>query len=385
MEVERDLAGIAIPFTAGIGLAFLLIPLSSASTALVFAVILSGLILLMHPVHLRMPEDSVRLSICILMTAAGILCGLTSNFLSTSRISGGVITDFALSSGNVIGQMIDSIGFSNSDTNAVIKALLIGDRADIPFYITEAFRESGASHILALSGFHLGIVYGIVTSMLSILGNRPAIRYARSFLTILLCGFYTLATGAGASIVRAFIFILLGEAARLTGRYRSTASVLMAALLIHLTIDPQSIREVGFLLSYAAMAGIAFIFPWLRSFWPEETAIAIEGASEGNMSHKRKRTSHWSPNLLKWIWNSAAMSISCQLTTGPLAYLYFGTFPAHFLLTNLIALPLAGLLIPFALLTVSLSALDSCPDMLLRVTETLVVALTDSLSIIAGM
>ncbi|MBO7192244.1 MAG: ComEC/Rec2 family competence protein [Bacteroidales bacterium] len=381
MEVERDLAGIAIPFTAGIGLAFLLIPLSSASTALVFAVILSGLILLMHPVHLRMPEVSVRLSICIVMTAAGILCGLTSTFLSTSRISGGVITDFALSSGNVIGQMIDSIGFSNSDTNAVIKALLIGDRADIPFYITEAFRESGASHILALSGFHLGIVYGIVTSMLSILGNRPAIRYARSFLTILLCGFYTLATGAGASIVRAFIFILLGEAARLTGRYRSTASVLMAALLIHLTIDPQSIREVGFQLSYAAMAGIAFIFPWLRSFWPEES----DNVEEDNQSHKRKHSASRRPRPLKWVWNSAAMSISCQLTTGPLAYLYFGTFPTHFLLTNLIALPLAGLLIPFALLTVSLSALDSCPDMLLRVTETLVVALTDSLSIIAGM
>ena len=381
MEVERDIAGLAIPFTAGVGSAFLLVPQSPVSAALVLAVILSGLILLMHPIHVRISDSYVRLTVGVLMTFVGVLCGLTSGFLSVSRLSGGIITDFALSAGDTTGRMIDSIGFERSETNAVIKALLIGDRADIPPYITEAFRESGASHILALSGFHLGIVYGIVTGCLSVLGNSPAVRRVRSFLTILLCGFYTLATGAGASIVRAFIFILLGETARLTGRYRSTASVLMAALLIHLVIDPQAIREVGFQLSYAAMAGIAFIYPWLSSFWPER-ADSIE---EGEPSHKGKHSSIWRPRPLKWIWNSAAMSISCQLTTGPLAYFYFGTFPMHFLLTNLLALPLTSLLIPFALLTLCLSSLGLCPDLLLRATEALVTALTSSLSIISGM
>ena len=67
------------------------------------------------------------------------------------------------------GEMIDSIRFSNPDTNAIIKALIIGDRTDIPKHITEAFRESGASHILALSGLHLGIIYGILTKLLSVL------------------------------------------------------------------------------------------------------------------------------------------------------------------------------------------------------------------------
>ena len=155
----------------------------------------------------------------------------------------------------------------------------------------------------------------------------------------------------------------------------------MAALLIHLVIDPQAIREVGFQLSYAAMAGIAFIYPWLSSFWPER-ADSIE---EGEPSHKGKHSSIWRPRPLKWIWNSAAMSISCQLTTGPLAYFYFETFPMHFLLTNLIALPLTSLLIPFALLTLCLSSLGLCPDLLLRATEALVTALTSSLSIISGM
>ena len=79
------------------------------------------------------------------------------------------------------------------------------------------------------------------------------------------------------------------------------------------------------------------------------------------------------------------MSISCQITTGPLAWFYFGTFPVHFLLTNLIAIPLTGLIIPTALAVLLLSALGICPEMLLRACEMLVTALSQALEIISVM
>ena len=88
---------------------------------------------------------------------------------------------------------------------------------------------------------------------------------------------------------------------------------------------------------------------------------------------------------MKWIWVSAAMSVSCQVTTGPLAYFYFGTFPQHFLLTNLIAMPLTGLIIPSALLTITLDSIGICPDLLISFTETLVGLMSKALSIIASM
>jgi competence protein ComEC len=224
------------------------------------------------------------------------------------------------------------------------------------------FRESGASHILALSGLHLGIIYGIISWLLSFLGNSPYANKARAFLIIASCGLYTAVTGAGASITRAFFFILIREVSRLCNRYTSTAQVLMSALFLQLLISPESAGDIGFQLSYSAMAGIAFIFPWLKNLWPEGKG-----------------------GLMKWVWTSAAMSISCQITTGPIAFFYFGTFPQHFLLTNLIAIPLTGLIIPSSLVALALNYAGICPDFMIWFTEKLVCILTESMNIVASM
>ena len=157
----------------------------------------------------------------------------------------------------------------------------------------------------------------------------------------------------------------------MTGRLHSLKQVLMASLLIQVIIDPVSVRSVSFQLSYAAMAGIAFIYPWLRDFWPSGKA----GKNGGRVLVRSMR----------WVWNSTALSISCQLTTGPLAYLYFGTVPRHFLLTNLISLPLTGFIIPCALACLGLSGLGCCPAFMVSVTEWLVSLLTWSLEVIASM
>ncbi len=369
MEAERDLAGIALPFAAGVaavafyGGLFHTVPQLCLGVA--YSCIIMTSALLLHPTHNALAPNKIRLAICLCLACCGLLCGLTSEILKVCIPSGRGILEYIGSSGHAMGKAIDSISFHSRDTNAIIKALLIGDRSDIPTHITEAFRKSGASHILALSGLHLGVIYAIVTKMLQFIGNSPWARVIRSVATVLICGFYTLATGAGASITRAFLFILIGETARLTGRFRSTGTVLMTALLIHLAIIPQDLREAGFQLSYAAMAGIAFIFPRLNSLWPE--------------------TSERKPQPLKWIWNTAAMSISCQITTGPIAYMYFGTFPAHFLLTNLIALPLTGIIIPASLLTLLLDIFGICPPILSRASEMLITALSKALETISSM
>jgi competence protein ComEC len=141
----------------------------------------------------------------------------------------------------------------------------------------------------------------------------------------------------------------------------------MSSLLIQLCITPQAISSVGFQLSYAAMAGIAFIYPWIRNFWP----------GKGRDGFFR--------NHVRWIWDSAALSISCQLATGPLVYLYFGSIPKHFIMTNLAALPLTGLLIPSAVATVILNHTGICPDILIRITEKLADLLTGCLETIACM
>jgi competence protein ComEC len=88
---------------------------------------------------------------------------------------------------------------------------------------------------------------------------------------------------------------------------------------------------------------------------------------------------------MKRIWESAALSISCQITTGPLAWIYFGTFPQYFILTNLIALPMTSLIIPAALLTLVLDSMEICPHILIRATEALANALCGALGTIAAI
>ncbi len=369
MIVERDIAGFVLPFSAGIflftGIGFIDFSYFHIAGSVSFTLSACILLVLMHPVHLRFKRS--RILVAVLGLSAGVFIGVTSRLIDFSSVESGLISR-ASGFGHRLGEYIDGIPFGDSQTNALLKALITGERNDIARSVADAFRESGASHILALSGFHLGIVYGIIKILLAVLGNSLWISRLRSLLTIALCGFYTLATGAGPSIVRAFLFILLGETSRLTHRHQSTGSLLLSALLIQLILNPLSISTISFQLSYAAMAGIAWIYPRLRDFWPgkpQDDKLHIKG--------------------IRWIWNSAALSIACQITTGPLAWLYFHSFPRHFLLTNLLAIPLTSLLIPSALLTLALTALGICPRVLLTITDTLAQTLIGVLETIAIM
>ena len=371
MKVERETAGIALPFTAGVLLAvysgYCIHTSRFPAPAAAFIAATLSLAGLLHPGRRQVNTYWQWAVVALAGLSAGMVCGYTSAHISVASISSGLEL-WAQGWGRRMQEAIDRIPFADIRCNAVAKALVTGERSDIPREIAIAFRESGASHILALSGLHLGIIYAIINRSLSILGNYRTLWIPRSVAIILICGFYTIATGAGPSIVRAFLFIVLAEFGRLTHRYRSSGQLLFAALILQLTISPLSVKSIGFQLSYAAMAGIAFILPWLKGLWP------------GSTFDDRPLT-----RITRWIWEICAMSISCQITTGPLVWLYFGTMPKHFLLTNLLAIPLTGLIIPAIIIMLFLNGLGICPSFVVHTTEWLISAMIRVLEIIAAM
>jgi competence protein ComEC len=139
--------------------------------------------------------------------------------------------------------------------------------------------------------------------------------------------------------------------------------VLCLALLVQLVLDPSAIRSLGFQLSYLAMSGILLLYPILERWYPASAP--------------------WDP--FRRIWKGAALSISCQVFTAPLVWLRFHTFPRHFLLTNLLALPLTTALVGCAVLTLGLSAAGICPELLIKATDALCTLLQRTLEIIADM
>ena len=371
MPRVRRIERFALPFLAGTLLTMTLPPSLRCGTAVpVSAILLLSLMIfgcmMMSRKYGTGNMPSCPLILSIMLCAA--VCVLRSE---ATAVTGG---DAILFSGDVqnpllklcekFKNLIDSLPLEDRENNALLKALLTGDRSELSAKTSQAFRDSGAAHILALSGLHLGIIYGIVTKCFAILGNSPAAVKTRSALTIAATGAYCLMVGAGPSISRAFLFILLRECSVILGRSASLRDTLCGAFVIQVCLDAEAVRSVSFQLSYLAIAGIAYIYPILRDFWPSDGARR-------------------SP--LRWIWNSAAVSIACQTTTGPLAWLRFGTFPKYFILTNLISLPLTGLLIPAALLTVLLHALGICPPAAAYATEFLADTLRRCLGIIASI
>ncbi|MBR4134437.1 MAG: ComEC/Rec2 family competence protein, partial [Bacteroidales bacterium] len=262
-------------------------------------------------------------------------------------------------------RLIAALPLEHGSTHSLVAALMTGERSGLTAEQTAAFRDSGASHILALSGLHLGVIYLIISKLLSVFGNTPAIRRMRSALIVLLAGFYTLATGAGPSIVRAFLFILIRETCSLFPERRtSPVRILMTALTLQLAFRPEVITSLGFQLSYLAMTGITILYPHLSAWYPDN----------GRAFQPVRR-----------IWQAAALAVSCQIFTAPLAWIRFHNFPKYFILTNLLALPLTSALMAASVAAIALQGLGGCPAFLAGTVDFLAQSLLFVLDVISGM
>ena len=202
------------------------------------------------------------------------------------------------------------------DELAVSRALAIGDKTGLPRDLRSAYRESGAMHLLALSGLHVGLIYALLGWLLRPLGGHRVIRLLRSVLVLRLLWTYALITGLSASISRAVLMITFYEVSGLMSGDRDGLSALAGSALLLMLFRPESPRDIGFQLSYTAVLSILLLHPWL--------------------SDRLKTRSR----LLKRVWELLSVSICCQATCGVLAWFYFGTFPRYFLLTTLLAIPL---------------------------------------------
>ena len=416
MTETADIKPLALAFTFGAASGLLLSRISmhaayiSSATSLLAALTLTVIT----------SADRRQAEILLLFLTSGVFCAATSTLTSLGAVAGkplfaGLAADFR--------SMISSIPFPHEGTAPLVNALLTGDRSSLDSSVMNSFRDSGASHILALSGLHLGIIYGILLKVTSIFGKHPTVKAVRSLIIISLCGIYTLATGASPSLVRAFLFILVNETARLTHRSNNPLRVYCAALFIQTAINPQVISSTGFQLSYLAMAGIFLLYPALKKWYPQEEEAAgdmliekgagltesdgLEGVMidkdagrtesdglEGMMIDKgccraRRCWTSWMKRIVsaapRKIWDAAALTISCQVFTGPLAWWKFGTFPKYFLLTNLLSLPLTSAVMLLSVSTSVLFAIGICPDFLISLTDSSASLLLFIMKVISSM
>lgn len=219
--------------------------------------------------------------------------------------------------------------FPDSRGAALIEALVLGYKGDLDPEVNKSFRLSGAAHILAVSGTHVGLVMSFFLLGIRFLPIGRRGRILRFLLLGLGLWFFAGLSGASASTIRAACMSSLWLVAWIFFRQGNAVNFLAFSALLQLGVKPDLLYQVGFQLSYAAVMGIIALYPFL---W-EKVA-----------PHLPKT------RLIRYGGELLTVSLAAQIGTLPFSLYHFGMFPTYFLLTNLVAIPISSLLLGVGLL-----------------------------------
>ena len=272
---------------------------NAQSMAVVVCFLLLGACLMQH--HIQMPEVST-----------------TESRLERSKV-------FFLHQRTVLLERLSDSGI-DGDAYAVVAAMSLGDKSELTRDIKNTYSVSGASHILALSGLHLGIIY-MVLSLFLPRRRWPALS---QLVTILAVWMFVLLVGMPVSAVRSAVMLSIYGLLSLGHRDKMSVNALAFTAIVMLMYNPAWLFDIGFQLSFMAVWAILLFVPLFEDVF----------SAEYLMSHR------W----MKWAWGMVAVSCSAQLGVAPLIAYYFGRFSIYFLLTNFIVVPAAFVILVMVLI-----------------------------------
>lgn len=204
---------------------------------------------------------------------------------------------------------------------AVAAALLIGYKQDIDSDLMKAYSNTGVIHVIAISGLHLGLIYGLLLSIFNWIPNSTIKKWTAPPIMLLVLWGFALLTGAGPSIVRAavmFSFIIIASVVK---QNSSILNALAASAFFLLLLHPFYLWDIGFQLSYAAVLSIVL---YQKNIFD---------------------TLYFKFKWLQACWQLNALTLSAQILTLPLVVYHFHQFPNYFLLSNFIVVPLSSIIL----------------------------------------
>ena len=227
---------------------------------------------------------------------------------------------------------VDKLGM-RKQSKAVLQALVLGDRSDLDAHLQEKYAKAGAVHLLAISGLHVGVLMLLLQSFFGYLIPLTH-KYRRWFLFVavtLSLWSYAFLTGLSPSVLRAVTMFSFLSFSNVLHRPGLPMQQLWLSLLVLILIRPSLVYEVGFQLSYAAVFGILWIMPKLNSLFQSKWVFLQKG------------------------WSLLILGCIAQLSTLPLSLYYFHQFPALFWISNLVIVPLLGVILSAGLLGVAIA------------------------------
>ena len=217
-------------------------------------------------------------------------------------------------------RLLSRVEVDDDAAYAVVAAMTLGEKSALSQELRDIYAVTGAAHVLALSGLHLGIIY----SLLSFFVFRRWQVVSQVVLVVCIWAFVFL-VGLPVSVVRAAVMLTVYAVCSLGHRDKMSLNTLAFTAMVMLMQNPLSLLDVGFQLSFMAVGAILVFMPLMES-WVSQAFL---------MEHR----------VVKWLWGMVAVSCAAQIGTAPLVAYYFGRFSTCFLLTNLIVIPAAMLIV----------------------------------------
>lgn len=215
---------------------------------------------------------------------------------------------------------------TNQDNRAIASAMLLGYRHEINKSLYKTYAETGAIHVLAVSGLHVGILQLILLFVFRFIPPRNiALKVTKSVLILSVIWLFALITGAAPAVMRAATMFSLFTLGVIFYTRLNAFNILGSSALLLLLINPLLLFQVGFQLSYLALFSILYFQPKIKRW----------------LSFKSKL-----PNTL---WDLINVSISAQIMVFPLTIFYFHKFPVYFWLSGMIAVTLAFIVLALGL------------------------------------
>jgi len=231
----------------------------------------------------------------------------------------------------------------DKDVLAITEAMLLGQRKHISKELKQEYTDAGVVHILAVSGLHVGILVLILSFLLqplTYLKNGKIVKLV--FLILFLWSFAFLA-GLSASVVRSvtmFSFVTVGM---VFNNKTTIFYALITSAFLLLLIHPFYLFDIGFQMSYLAVFSIVLVQPLIYEFWNPKFKV------------------------LDYFWKLTSVSVAAQLGVLPISLFYFHQFPSLFIITNLVVIPLIGIVLLFGIVVLIFSFFNALPKWLAEI------------------
>lgn len=259
------------------------------------------------------------------------------SILYSSKVS--LANHYKMSSGglgglSLIANNIKSFGHETLDKymkpsleKGVLEALILGQRIHLDPHVYKNYANTGAVHVLAVSGLHVGIFISVFIAFFSRVNNQSSLW---KVLKVLMLGtlilLYVLVTGASPSVIRAGTMVSLYILGQTYFNKVSPYNIISVAAILMLMWNPFMLFQTSFQFSFLALLSILYFHKPIFVFFQP------------------------SSRLLRFLWGIVSVSIAAQIFIFPFTIYYFHQFPVYFAVSSLLAIPLVTVVIYLGML-----------------------------------